>query len=79
MATVGNVDKCYIKSSDSLGNESETLISTKLKINPAATYTQIVDSSRALMQGVSFNSYQDTILITRVSALEKAVEEDEEG
>lgn len=73
MAAIGDVETIYLKTTDTFGNDFETNISKGFKVNPLATYQQIDTASRAL-NGLSRNSYNDTILITKVSVNEKLAE-----
>ena len=69
-SNVGNVNSMKILSTDSLGNKAETTINTsRLFVNPAATYQQVDAFARALM-GTSTNTYNDTNLITVISVNE---------
>jgi len=75
MAEVGNVTSFIIKSVDATENEYETTITNKnVYVNPNATYQQVDAIARAL-NAVSYNTYQDTNLITKVSVNEKLAEE----
>lgn len=74
MAVVGNVTSMKILSSDTLGNDAETTINTsRLFVNPNATYEQVDTFARALM-GTSTNTYNDTNLITVISVNEVLAE-----
>lgn len=75
MAAVGNVTSLIIKSKDATENDYETTITGKnVFVNPNATYQQVDQISRAL-NALSYNTYQDTDLITKVSVNEKLAEE----
>lgn len=74
MAAVGNVTSLIIKSTDATENDYETTITGKnVFVNPNATYQQVDQISRAL-NALSYNTYQDTDLITKVSVNEKLAE-----
>lgn len=71
---VGNVTSMKILSRDALGNDAETTINTsRLFVNPSATYQQVDTFARALM-GTSTNTYNDTNLITVISVNEVLAE-----
>lgn len=75
---IGNVTEIYLKSSDQLGNQYETRLTSfangYTKVNPSATYSQ-VDSATRLLNSLTQNNYRDTILLTAISVTEEMVEE----
>lgn len=73
MAAIGNVEEMYLVSADQMGNEYKTRIGSGLKINPEKTYQEIDTAQRAL-NGLTNNTYQDTILITNVSVNDALME-----
>ena len=65
--TVGDVSAIYLKSKDQVNNEYETKINTtKSFLKPETTYSQ-VDTAMRQLCSLSFNTYDDTLLITSVS------------
>ena len=72
MATIGNVTEYRIESYDPFSNLQNTKIWTYLRAN--TTYQEIDAASRALI-GLTKNTYEDTILITKVSVNEVLAEE----
>lgn len=66
---IGNVTTMYLKSTDQLGNNYETNISKGFEVNSAATFQQ-VDTAARMLNSLSANTYDDTILITEVSVNE---------
>lgn len=67
---VGNVDAMKILTTDSTGETyTDTVTSKKIFVNPNATYTQVNAQARALA-ALSFNSYDDTVLVTSISVNE---------
>ena len=74
MATVGKVSSMVLKSTDNLGEDTETTITNKaVTVNENATYEQVDTIARALM-ALSRNTYADTDLITVISVNEKLAE-----
>ena len=74
MATVGKVSSMVLKSTDNLGEDTETTITNKaVTVNENATYEQVDAIARALM-ALSRNTYADTDLITVISVNEKLAE-----
>lgn len=74
MATVGKVSSMVLKSTDNLGEDTETTITNKaVTVNEDATYEQVDAVARALM-ALSRNTYVDTDLITVISVNEKLAE-----
>ena len=66
-ATVGDVSAIYLKSKDQVDNAYETKINTtKSFLKPETTYSQ-VDTAMRQLCSLSFNTYDDTLLITSVS------------
>lgn len=68
MATVGNVQKYIIKSTNN-GAEVETTLSNKFQINANAEYSAVDIASKALI-ALSNDVYSDTSLITDISVNE---------
>lgn len=74
MAAVGNVTSMKLITNDSFGNKAETTITTsRLFVNPSATYENVDTLARALA-ALSRNNYEDTNLITVISVTEKLAE-----
>lgn len=74
MSAIGNVQEMYLLTSDQLGNNYKTRVGSGLTINPEKTYQEIDTAQRALAN-LSYNTYEDTQLITAVSVNEKIAEE----
>lgn len=68
-SSVGNVTTYYILTTDGLGEEKETNISKGFTVNPETTYAQVDTASRAIAN-IMTNTYQDTILVTKISVNE---------
>lgn len=73
-AAIGNVETIYVKSNDTSGNALETNISKGFKVNANATYQEVDTAIRALWY-LNTDSYDDTILVTKVSVNEEVDDE----
>ena len=63
---IGNVDKIVIVSTDALGNNNETNLNKSCIANSDATYQQVNDAARAIIE-LSRNTYNDAICVTNIS------------
>lgn len=63
---IGNVTTIYLNSYDQLDNTYKTNISKGFEVNPEATYSQ-VDTALRGINGLTRNTYDDTILVTEIS------------
>lgn len=70
---IGSVETILLVTKDENGEEHQTDISKGFSINPNATYGQIDTVSRKLAS-LTYNTYYDTILITKISVTEKMAE-----
>lgn len=66
---IGNVTTYYLNTKDGLGNTVETNISKGFVVNQNATYADVDATSRGLTN-LTQNTYEDTILVTKISVNE---------
>lgn len=68
-SAIGQVETVYINSTDSFEELHETNVSKGMRVNPYATYQQVDTAARAIA-GLTKNTYNDTILVTKISVNE---------
>lgn len=68
-SAIGQVETVYINSTDSFEEVHETNVSKGMRVNPYATYQQVDTAARAIA-GLTKNTYDDTILVTKISVNE---------
>jgi len=68
-SAIGQVETVYINSTDSFEEVYETNVSKGMRVNPYATYQQVDTAARAIA-GLTKNTYNDTILVTKISVNE---------
>lgn len=68
-SAIGQVETVYINSTDSFEEVHETNVSKGMRVNPYATYQQVDTAARAIA-GLTKNTYNDTILVTKISVNE---------